>query len=215
LLVDADTGWGSAFNISRTIRELIRAGAADCHLEDQESAKRCGHRPNKAIVPAAEMVDRLKAATDARFDVHFVLMARTDSVASEGLQAGIDRASAYLEAGADMIFAEALSSLEEYRSFTSALSVPVLANLTEFGKTPLFGLDEMRDAGIRLVLYPLSAYRAMSAAAVLAYETIRQKGTQKDLIGRMQTRSDLYDVLDYHSFEQKLDQLYSKKIRGR
>ena len=215
LLVDADTGWGSAFNISRTIRELIRAGAAGCHLEDQESAKRCGHRPNKAIVPTAEMVDRLKAATDARFDEHFVLMARTDSVASEGLQAGIDRASAYLEAGADMIFAEALSSLEEYRSFTSALSVPVLANLTEFGKTPLFGLDEMRDAGIRLVLYPLSAFRAMSAAAVLAYETIRQKGTQKDLIDRMQTRSDLYDVLDYHSFEQKLDQLYSKKIRGR
>jgi methylisocitrate lyase len=211
LLVDADTGWGSAFNISRTVRELIRAGAAGCHLEDQEAAKRCGHRPNKAIVPTEEMVDRLKAATDARSDDQFVLMARTDAVASEGLQAGIDRASAYVAAGADMIFAEALASLEDYRSFTSALSVPVLANLTEFGKTPLFTLDEMRDTGIRLVLYPLSAFRAMSAAAAMVYQTIRKHGTQKDLIDRMQTRSDLYEVLDYHAFEQKLDQLYSKK----
>jgi methylisocitrate lyase len=211
LLVDADTGWGNAFNISRTIRELTRAGAAGCHLEDQEAAKRCGHRPNKAIVTTEEMVDRLKAATDARSDDQFVLMARTDAVASEGLQAGIDRASAYVAAGADMIFAEALASLEDYRSFTSALSVPVLANLTEFGKTPLFTLDEMRDAGIRLVLYPLSAFRAMSAAAVMVYQTIRKHGTQKDLIDRMQTRSDLYEVLDYHAFEQKLDQLYSRK----
>jgi methylisocitrate lyase len=211
LLVDADTGWGSAFNISRTVRELIRAGAAGCHLEDQEAAKRCGHRPNKAIVPTEEMVDRLKAATDARSDDQFVLMARTDAVASEGLQAGIDRASAYVAAGADMIFAEALASLEDYRSFTSALSVPVLANLTEFGKTPLFTLDEMRNTGIRLVLYPLSAFRAMSAAAAMVYQTIRKHGTQKDLIDRMQTRSDLYEVLDYHAFEQKLDQLYSKK----
>lgn len=211
LLVDADTGWGNAFNISRTIRELTRAGAAGCHLEDQEAAKRCGHRPNKAIVTTEEMVDRLKAATDARSDDQFILMARTDAVASEGLQAGIDRASAYVAAGADMIFAEALASLEDYRSFTSALSVPVLANLTEFGKTPLFTLDEMRDAGIRLVLYPLSAFRAMSAAAVMVYQTIRKHGTQKDLIDRMQTRSDLYEVLDYHAFEQKLDQLYSRK----
>ena len=211
LLVDADTGWGNAFNISRAIRELIRAGAAGCHLEDQEFAKRCGHRPNKAIVATEEMVDRLKAATDARLDDDIVVMARTDAVASEGLQAGIDRASAYVEAGADIIFAEALTSLEDYRLFTRALSVPVLANLTEFGRTPLFTLDEMRDAGIRLVLYPLSAFRAMSAAAVMVYETIRRKGTQRELIDRMQTRSDLYDVLDYHSFEQKLNQLYLKK----
>lgn len=209
LLVDADTGWGSALNIARTIRDLTRAGAAGCHLEDQEQAKRCGHRPNKAIVSPEEMVNRIKAAVDARSDSQFVVMARTDAVASEGVQAGVDRAAAYAEVGADMIFAEALSSLEDYQAFTKAVPVPVLANITEFGKTPLFTVEELREVGVRLVLYPLSAFRAMSAAAVRVYETIRNNGTQKELVDQMQTRVQLYDVLNYHSFEKKLDELFS------
>jgi methylisocitrate lyase len=211
LLVDADTGWGSAFNIARTIRELIRAGAAGCHLEDQELAKRCGHRPNKAIVSSDEMVDRIKGAVDARSGDSFVLMARTDAVASEGLQAGIDRACAYVAAGADMIFAEALHTLEDYGQFTRNVSVPVLANITEFGKTPLFTVEELREAGVRLVLYPLSAFRAMSAAAVRVYGAIRREGTQRSAVGEMQTRTELYDVLNYHAFEEKLDELFTKR----
>ncbi|MBV9488186.1 MAG: methylisocitrate lyase [Verrucomicrobia bacterium] len=211
LLVDADTGWGSAFNIARTVRELSRAGAAGCHLEDQEQAKRCGHRPNKALVSTAEMVDRLKAAVDARPDQRFVVMARTDAAASEGVAGALDRAAAYVEAGADMIFAEALKRLEDYRAFTNAISVPVLANITEFGQTPLFTLEELRGAGIRLVLYPLSAFRAMAAAAALVYQTIRTKGTQQEVIDRMQTRAELYDVLNYEAFEGKLDQLFAAR----
>lgn len=210
LLVDADTGWGSAFNIARTIRELTRAGAAGCHLEDQEQAKRCGHRPNKAIVSTEEMVDRIKAAVDARSTDDFVVMARTDAVASEGLQAAIDRAGAYVEAGADMIFAEALYALEDYRGFTRNVPVPVLANLTEFGKTPFFTLEELREVGVRLALYPLTAFRAMSETATRVYETIRKEGTQKEIIGKLQTRTELYDVLHYYSFEEKLDQLFTR-----
>jgi methylisocitrate lyase len=209
LLVDADTGWGGAFNIARTIRELMRAGAAGCHLEDQEHAKRCGHRPNKAIVSTGEMVDRIKAAVDARANEEFVVMARTDAVASEGLQAAIDRAGSYVEAGADMIFAEALGVLEDYRGFTGKVPVPVLANLTEFGKTPLFTLQELREVGVRLALYPLSAFRAMSQIATRVYGTIRSQETQKDVVDQMQTRDELYDVLNYHSFEDKLDRLFS------
>lgn len=216
LLVDADTGFGGAFSIGRTVREMIRAGVAGIHLEDQVSNKRCGHRPGKALVPAEEMVDRLKAAVDARRDDHFVVMARTDAHAVEGLEAAIDRASAYLAAGADMIFAEALTSLEQYQRFTSAVAVPVLANLTEFGRTPLFSLDEMRGAGLRLVLYPLSAFRAMSAAALRVYETIREQGTQRAAVDSMQTREDLYRMLGYHAFEQKLDALLGgEKSNGR
>lgn len=211
LLVDADTGWGSAFNIGRTIRELIRSGAAGCHLEDQEQTKRCGHRPNKALVSPQEMVDRIKAAVDARAQEEFVVMARTDAVASEGLQAGIDRAGAYVEAGADMIFAEALYSLEQYLAFSKGVPVPVLANITEFGKTPLFTIEELREAGVRLVLYPLSVFRAMSAAAVRVYGAIRKQGTQSDVVDQMQTREQLYDVLNYHAFEAKLDELYAGK----
>jgi methylisocitrate lyase len=211
LLVDADTGWGSAFNIARTIRELVRGGAAGCHLEDQESAKRCGHRPNKAIVSSDEMVDRVKAAVDARLENDFVLMARTDAVASEGLQAGIDRACAYVAAGADMIFAEALHTLGDYSQFTGTVSVPVLANITEFGKTPLFTVEELREAGVRLVLYPLSAFRAMSAAAVRVYGAIRREGTQRAVVDEMQTRTELYDVLGYDAFEEKLDELFTKR----
>jgi methylisocitrate lyase len=214
LLVDADTGWGSAFNIARTVRDLTRAGAAGCHLEDQEQAKRCGHRPNKALVSAAEMVDRIKAAVDGRVDDQFVVMARTDAFASEGVQSGIDRASAYVEAGADMIFAEALYALEDYQAFVRAIPVPVLANITEFGKTPLFTVEELREVGVRLVLYPLSAFRAMSAAAVRVYETIRNKGTQRDVVEQMQIREQLYDVLNYHFYEDKLDRLYTKKKRA-
>jgi methylisocitrate lyase len=212
LLVDADTGWGGAFMIARTIRELCRAGAAGCHLEDQVQAKRCGHRPGKALVSPAEMCDRLKAAADAREDAQFVIMARTDAFAGEGLAAAVARAQAYVAAGADMIFAEALPTLDDYRAFTSALgeSVPVLANITEFGRTPLFTLDELRDAGVRLALYPLSAFRAMSAAAVAVYAGIRGEGTPQGLIGQMQTRAELYEVLDYHAFEAKLDALFAQ-----
>ena len=213
LLVDADTGWGGAFMIARTIREMTRAGAAGCHLEDQVQAKRCGHRPGKELVSAAEMCDRIKAAVDARTDAQFVVMARTDAHASEGLKAAIERAQAYAAAGADMIFAEALTSLDEYRAFTSALGegVPVLANLTEFGKTPLFTVEELRGTGVRLVLYPLSAFRAMNKAALTVYETLRAQGTQQGVTHLMQTRSELYDVLGYHDYEQKLDALFSKQ----
>ena len=213
LLVDADTGWGGAFMIARTIREMTRAGAAGCHLEDQVQAKRCGHRPGKELVSAAEMCDRIKAAVDARTDAQFVVMARTDAHANEGLKAAIERAQAYAAAGADMIFAEALTSLDEYRAFTSALGegVPVLANLTEFGKTPLFTVEELRGTGVRLVLYPLSAFRAMNKAALTVYETLRAQGTQQGVTHLMQTRSELYDVLGYHDYEQKLDALFSKQ----
>jgi len=213
LLVDADTGWGGAFNIGRTIRELARAGAAGCHLEDQELAKRCGHRPNKVIVSCDEMVDRIKAAVDARSADEFVVMARTDAVASEGLQAGIDRACAYVAAGADMIFPEALQTLADYSQFTRSVAAPVLANITEFGKTPLFTLEELGEVGVRLVLYPLSAFRAMSTAAVRTYGTIRSEGTQRAMVPEMQTRRDLYDVLNYDSFEAKLDELFTKRRR--
>ncbi|HET8692091.1 MAG TPA: methylisocitrate lyase [Steroidobacteraceae bacterium] len=210
LLVDADTGFGAAFSIARTTRELIRAGVAGLHLEDQVQAKRCGHRPGKELVPASEMADRVRAAVDARSDEAFVVMARTDAHAVEGQQAAIDRAAAYVEAGADMIFAEALTTLDEYREFTRALPVPVLANITEFGKTPLFTTTELGAAGVRLVLYPLSAFRAMSRAALDAYGAIRRDGTQKAVVDRMQTRAELYDVLGYHAYEQKLDALFSR-----
>jgi methylisocitrate lyase len=211
LLVDADTGWGGAFMIARTVRELARAGAAGCHFEDQVQAKRCGHRPGKALVSTAEMCDRIKAAVDGRSDASFVVMARTDAHASEGLGAAINRARAYVDAGADMIFAEALATLDEYRRFTAAVNVPVLANITEFGKTPLFTVNELRDAGVRLVLYPLSAFRAMSRAAEEVYETIRSRGTQEPVQGQMQTRAELYDVLRYQSYEEKLDALFAKE----
>ena len=211
LLVDADTGWGAAFNISRTISDLIRSGAAGCHLEDQVQAKRCGHRPGKALVTSGEMVDRIKAAVDGRTDREFVIMARTDAHAVEGQQAAIDRACAYVEAGADMIFAEALTELDEYRQFTAAVKVPVLANITEFGKTPLYTVAELAGAGVQLVLYPLSAFRAMSRAAELVYGAIRSEGTQKSVVDRMQTRAELYEVLGYHEYERKLDELFSRE----
>lgn len=205
LLVDGDTGWGSPLTIGRTVRELIRAGAAGVHLEDQVDAKRCGHRPGKQLVAADVMVDRLKAALDARTDAAFVVMARTDAASVEGLAEAIDRAGAYAAAGADLIFAEALTTLDEFRQFTAAVGVPVLANITEFGWTPLFTVDELRDAGVRVVLYPLTAFRAMSAAAYRAYQTLRQSGTQQDLLPELQTRDALYDVLDYHAWERRLD----------
>ena len=211
LMVDADTGWGSAFMIARTVREMTRAGAAGCHLEDQVAVKRCGHRPGKALVEAREMVDRLKAAVDARTDDDFVIMARTDAHAVEGQQAALDRAAAYVEAGADMIFAEALTTLDEYRQFTAAIDAPVLANLTEFGKTPMFNTQELGDAGVRIALYPLGATRAMALAAEAVYRAIREDGTQKAVIDRMQTRDDLYDVLGYHDYEKKLDDLFAEK----
>jgi methylisocitrate lyase len=211
LLVDADTGWGAAFNIARTARDLIRSGAAGLHLEDQVQAKRCGHRPGKALVSTGEMVDRIKAAVDGRDDPQFVIMARTDAHAVEGQQAAVERALAYVEAGADMIFAEALATLDEYRQFTHAVRVPVLANITEFGKTPLFTVSELGEAGVALVLYPLSAFRAMSKAALEVYETLRRDGTQKAVIDRMQTRTELYDVLGYHDYEKKLDELFSRE----
>jgi methylisocitrate lyase len=209
LLVDADTGWGGAFNIARTVRELIRAGAAGCHIEDQVAAKRCGHRPNKAVVPQAEMVDRIKAAVDARTD-DFVIMARTDALAVEGMDAAIERAVACVEAGADMIFPEAMTSLEQYARFIAAVKVPVLANITEFGATPLFTTGELAEVGVALVLYPLSAFRAMNQAALKVYEAVRRDGTQAGVVDMMQTRADLYEHLNYHSFEQKLDALYAE-----
>jgi len=211
LLVDADTGWGGAFMIARTVGEMIRAGAAGCHFEDQVAEKRCGHRPGKALVSADEMGDRLKAAVDGRIDAQFVIMARTDAHAVEGQQAAIDRAGAYVEAGADMIFAEALTTLEEYRQFTDVIKVPVLANLTEFGKTPLFKTDELAAVGVAMTLYPLSAYRAMSAAALNVYQTIRNEGTQQSVVDTMQTRMELYDVLGYQAYEDKLDTLFEEQ----
>ncbi|ALG69236.1 methylisocitrate lyase [Beggiatoa leptomitoformis] len=210
LLVDIDTGWGAAFNISRTVKEMIRAGVAAVHIEDQVQAKRCGHRPNKSLVSTEEMADRVKAAVDAKTDSQFVIMARTDAYANEGKQAAIDRACAYVEAGADMIFAEALYTLEDYKGFTEAVKVPVLANITEFGKTPLFTVEELGNVGARLVLYPLSAFRAMSNAAIQVYGAIRQQGTQKDVVNLMQTRNELYEVLGYHAYEQKLDALFKE-----
>lgn len=208
LLVDADTGWGNAFNIARSVRELIRAGAGALHIEDQAQAKRCGHRPGKALVAREEMVDRIKAAADARFDAQFVLMARTDAHAGEGLQAAIERSVAYVAAGADAIFAEALRSLEDYRAFTAAVEVPVLANITEFGQTPLLSVSELRQAGAAMVLYPLSAFRAMSRAAERVYATIRADGTQQAMLSQMQTRDELYEILGYLDYERKLDELF-------
>ncbi|MBS0580320.1 MAG: methylisocitrate lyase [Proteobacteria bacterium] len=210
LLVDADTGWGGAFNIAKTTRDLIRAGAGGMHLEDQVSAKRCGHRPGKALVPVGEMVDRIKAAVDGRSDAGFVIMARTDAHAVEGQAAAVERAQAYVEAGADMIFAEALKTLEEYREFVTRVQVPVLANITEFGQTPLFTVQELGQAGVRLVLYPLSAFRAAARASERVYATLRAQGTQKSVIDAMQTRAELYDVLGYHDYERKLDELFGK-----
>ena len=210
LLVDADTGFGGAFNIARSIRELIKAGAAGCHIEDQVAAKRCGHRPGKAIVPSEEMVDRIKAAVDARTDASFVIMARTDALASEGLEAAITRAEACVAASADMIFPEAVTEHAQYRAFADREKVPILANIPEFGATPLFTLEELRSAGVSLALYPLSAFRAANAAALNVYKHIRADGTQKNVLSTMQTRAELYDFLDYHSYEQKLDELFAK-----
>ena len=210
LLVDVDTGFGGAFNIARTVKSLIKFGAGAMHIEDQVQAKRCGHRPGKEIVPQDEMVDRIKAAADARVDPSFVIMARTDALAVEGLDAAIERARACVEAGADMIFPEAMTELAMYRKFADAVGVPVLANITEFGQTPLFTLDELRSAHVSLVLYPLSAFRAMNQAALLVYETLRREGTQKNVLAAMQTRDALYDYLDYHQYEQKLDALFAK-----
>lgn len=206
LLVDVDTGFGpSAFNIARTVRELGRAGASAIHLEDQVAAKRCGHRPNKAIVPTAEMVDRIKAAVDAKVSDDFTVMARTDAIASEGLEAALERAHAYVAAGADMLFPEAVGDLDTYRRFTEATGVPVLANITEFGHTPLFTIDELRDAGVAIALYPLSAFRAMNKAAERVYDVIRTLGTQRDVIDTMQTRDELYERIDYLRYERELD----------
>jgi methylisocitrate lyase len=209
LLVDADTGWGSAFNIARTVKEMIRAGAAGVHIEDQVQAKRCGHRPGKAIVPKDEMVDRIKAAVDARTG-DFVIMARTDALAVEGMESAIERAVACVEAGADMIFPEAMRDLDQYAAFVKAVGVPVLANITEFGSTPLFTTTQLAGAGVSLVLYPLSAFRAMNKAALAVYEAIRRDGTQEAVVELMQTRMELYDFLRYHGYEQKLDELFSK-----
>jgi methylisocitrate lyase len=212
LLVDVDTGFGaSAFNIARTVKSLIKSGAAAMHIEDQVGAKRCGHRPGKELVPKEEMVDRIKAAVDAKTDADFVVMARTDALAVEGLERALERARACVEAGADAIFPEAMTELSMYRKFADAVRVPVLANLTEFGATPLFTLQELRSAGVAIALYPLSAFRAMSAAALKVYAAIRKEGTQKSVVDSMQTRADLYEVLDYHAYERKLDELFAKE----
>jgi methylisocitrate lyase len=211
LLVDVDTGFGaSAFNIARTVKSLTKHGAAGMHIEDQVGAKRCGHRPGKELVSKEEMVDRIKAAADAKTDADFVIMARTDALAVEGLDRAIERALACVEAGADAIFPEAMTELSMYRKFADAVKVPVLANITEFGATPLFTLDELRSAGVSIALYPLSAFRAMNAAALKVYNAIRKDGTQKNVVDLMQTRADLYDYLDYHAYERKLDQLFAK-----
>lgn len=210
ILVDIDTGWGGAFNIARSVKSVAKAGAAAVHIEDQVSAKRCGHRPNKAVVSQAEMVDRIKAAVDARTDPDFVIMARTDALAVEGLQSAMDRACACVEAGADMIFPEAMTELSMYKQFVDAVKVPVLANITEFGSTPLFTVAELATANVSMVLYPLSAFRAMNKAALTVYETMRAEGTQKNVVGMMQTRMELYEHLGYHAFEQKLDSLFNK-----
>ena len=211
LLVDIDTGFGGAFNLARSVRSLIKAGAAGCHIEDQVQAKRCGHRPGKAIVPSAEMVDRIKAAVDARTDPDFVIMARTDALASEGLNAALDRAAACVEAGADMVFPEAVTDLDQYRAFAQRTGAPILANITEFGSTPLFTVNQLRSVDVSLALYPLSAFRAMNAAALNVYQHIRSDGTQQNVLSTMQTRADLYDYLGYHAYEQKLDQLFAKE----
>jgi methylisocitrate lyase len=209
VLVDIDTGWGGAFNIARAIRSMIKCGAAAIHIEDQVQQKRCGHRPNKAIVPQAELVDRIKAAVDAKTDPDFVIMARTDALAVEGMQSAIDRACACVEAGADMIFPEAINDLEQYREFVDAVKVPVLANITEFGATPMFTVEQLGEVGVQMALYPLSAFRAANAAALKVYQTLRAEGTQKNVLDIMQSRMDLYDYLGYHEFEQKLDELFA------
>ena len=214
LLVDIDTGWGGAFNIARTIRSMVKAGAAAVHIEDQVSTKRCGHRPGKELVPAGEMVDRIKAAVDARTDPAFVIMARTDALANEGLAAAIERCQAYVAAGADMIFAEAVTELAMYSQFRAAVGVPILANITEFGQTPLFTRDELAQAGVDIILYCCAAYRAMNAAALKVYEAIRNEGTQKNVLLLMQSRADLYRYLDYHAYEAKLDELFAKEKKG-
>jgi len=212
LLVDVDTGFGSsAFNVARTVKSMIKFGAAAIHIEDQVGAKRCGHRPNKEIVSKQEMVDRIKAAVDARTDENFVIMARTDALAVEGLEAAIDRAMACVEAGADMIFPEAITELDMYKKFAAAVKVPILANITEFGSTPLYTVDELRGADVGLVLYPLSAFRAMNKAAENVYQAVRRDGTQKNVVDTMQTRMELYDRIGYHAFEQKLDALFRQE----
>lgn len=211
LLVDIDTGWGGAFNIARTIRAMIKAGAGAVHMEDQVGAKRCGHRPGKELVPTEEMVDRIKAAVDARTDAQFVLMARTDALAGEGLARAVERAQAYVAAGADMIFAEAVTELPVYTEFRRAVGVPILANITEFGQTPLYTREELAAAGVDIVLYCCGAYRAMNAAALKVYEAIRAEGTQKSVLPLMQTRAELYKYLGYHAYEQKLDELFAKE----
>ena len=211
LLVDADTGWGGALNIARCVREMINSCVAAIHIEDQVSQKRCGHRPNKAIVGTNEMVDRIKAAVDAKTDPNFVIMARTDSLAIEGMQSAIDKATAFAEAGADMIFPEALNTIEQYREFSDALNVPILANITEFGQTPLFTKEELSDAGVDMILYPLSAFRAMSKAALNVYQHILQDGHQNNVVDSMQTREELYDFLNYHQYELQLDELFTKE----
>ncbi len=210
LLVDIDTGWGGAFNIARTVKSCIRTGIAAVHMEDQVGQKRCGHRPGKEVVSLSEMVDRVKAAVDAKTDSSFVIMARTDAAAVEGIDSAIERACAYVEAGADMIFPEAMRSLDDYRRFKSAVKVPILANLTEFGSTPFFTTDELRDAGVDIALYCCGAYRAMNKAALNFYETVRREGTQKNIVDTLQSRADLYDFLNYHRYEDKLDALFSQ-----
>ncbi len=212
LLVDVDTGFGaSAFNVARTTRSLIKFGAAAMHIEDQVGAKRCGHRPGKELVPAGEMADRIKAAVDARTDSGFVIMARTDALANEGLDAAVERARKYVDAGADMIFPEAITDLPMYRKFADAVKVPILANITEFGKSPLFTVEELRSANVAMILYPLTAFRAMNKAALEVYENLRKTGTQKASIPDMQTREELYEFLNYHSYEQKLDELFARR----
>jgi methylisocitrate lyase len=211
LLVDADTGWGGAFNIARTVKSFIKAGAAGLHIEDQVATKRCGHRPGKEIVSRAEMVDRIKAAVDARTDPQFVIMARTDALAVEGIDAAIERAAACVEAGADMVFPEAMTELSMYRRFKAAVKAPILANITEFGHTPLYTRDELGSAGVDIVLYCCSAYRAMNAAALNTYNAIRRDGTQKNVLDTMQTREQLYQYLNYHDYERKLDALFAKR----
>jgi methylisocitrate lyase len=212
LLVDADTGFGSsAFNIGRTVKDLIKAGAAAMHMEDQVGAKRCGHRPNKEVVSKSEMVDRIKAAVDARTDENFQIMARTDAIAIEGIDAALDRVHAYIEAGADLIFPEAIRTLEDYKKFSAAVNKPILANITEFGLTPLFGRQELGDNGVQMILYPLSAFRAMNKAAENVYEAIRRDGTQQNVIDSMQTREELYERINYHEYEQSLDKMLGDK----
>lgn len=215
LLVDIDTGFGGAFNIARSIKSIIKAGAGAVHIEDQVQAKRCGHRPNKAIVSQSEMVDRIKAAVDARTDDSFVIMARTDALAVEGLQSAIDRACACVEAGAELVFPEAITELGMYKQFAADVKVPILANITEFGATPLYTVEELAGADVSMVLYPLSAFRAMNQAALKVYEAVRKEGTQKSVIGLMQTRNELYEHLGYHAYEQKLDQLFQAESKSK